>query len=365
MRFVEIESGIRMKQIIKHSLVGAAAMMLVACGGGGDDAGSCKYGTSCNANAVDGTGVSKVSTTQATQKSMSFSAEDYQLDWSIDGKESTVTIRVADTAGNPLPAGTVIQFSVSGGQIEKTCTTGNATDGSSGCTVSFTTANPRPANGLVSVVAWLVGEESYKDLNGNGKYDQGEPFYESGTLFRDDDGSGDYTPNVDEIVVSNTLSDSQIGVGTSACRQDSQAEPTEIPLSVPNSCDGVWGKTLVRSQAYFAVSDPRNLDIETATTNNAGQSLSGSNWVRVFTRAPDGTSKVAAVSGTTVSVAPASGTLPANCSLSILPSTSVSSTAVLPTYHRVAISGPSCVGESVIVTATSGAFSQQVSLTLQ
>jgi hypothetical protein len=33
----------------------------------------------------------------------------------------------------------------------------------------------------------MQGEEAYKDLNGNGKYDLGEPFIDSGRIFRDDD----------------------------------------------------------------------------------------------------------------------------------------------------------------------------------
>jgi hypothetical protein len=340
---------------IVAALISAAAV--VGCGGGGDPGKSVfdKSGTGGGSGDV----VSDVSNAKATQKAMSFSASDYQLNWGMDGDTADVTIRISDTAGNPLPKDTLIQFSVSGGSIIKTCLTGADDSISTGCSVQFTTQNPRPSNGLVAVVAWLIGEEAYKDLNGNGKYDSGEPFYESGTLFRDDDANGAYTPNVDELVVASSSTEGKVGVGTQACHQDAEAQPTEVPMSVPNTCDGVWGKTLVRAVAYFAVSDARRLGIESATTDNSGATLPGGPWVRVFTLAPDGTSKVAAVSGTTVTAESSDSA----CTLSVLPTTSVSNTSVYPTYHRIVGSG--CAANTpVTVKATSGDFTQQTTVIL-
>lgn len=338
-----------MKTIKLLCVAGAAVLALNGCGGGGGDP-----GTTFQSGDNDGDGLSDVSTTKATQKSVSFAAEDYQLDWSSNGITTSVTILVADTAGNPLPAGSKIQFSTSGGQIEKTCTTGTGDAGASGCSVTFTTANPRPSNGLVSIVAWLVGEEAYKDLNGNGKYDSGEPFYESGTLFRDDNGSGDYTPGVDELVVGTTNAEKRVGVGTSACREDDDAAPTEVPMSVPNTCDGVWGKTLVRAVSYFAISDPRRLGIAQATDED-DDPVPGK--VTVFTLAPDGQSRVAAVTGTTLSVV---STLPAGCVASFQPDNTVSSTAVLPTEHEIVLTGTCSSVTSVSVRATTGSRTAQV-----
>lgn len=328
------------------ALAMSCAAVLSACGGGGDS-GTPPWSDGSNSGSGNG-GVSGVSSEKATQRSVSFSAEKYNLDWSFDGTKAAVTIRVADTAGNPLPKGTKVQFSVSGGQIVKTCTTGSDGEaGATGCSVDFSTSNPRPSNGIVSVIAWLVGEESYKDLNGNGKYDNGEPFYESGTLFRDDDGDGAYTPGVDELVVGTTLEEGRVGVGTSACRQDAAAKPTEVPLSVPGTCDGVWGKTLVRAQSYFAVSDPRRLGAEQATDDN-GDPIAAT--VLVYTLATDGVSKVAPVSGTAVTV----DSPPAGCSATVSPTT-VSETTTGPSEHVITATG-TC-GSSLSVKATSGAYS--------
>lgn len=50
-----------------------------------------------------------------------------------------------------------------------------------------------PRDGLVTLVAYASGEESYTDANGNGKYDEGEPFEDIGEPFADfnDNGSWD------------------------------------------------------------------------------------------------------------------------------------------------------------------------------
>lgn len=336
-------------------MVGLAVVLafgVAGCGGGSEDE------TNGSGSNTDNGGVSNVSSEKATQKSISFSAESYNLDWSADGTTAAVTVRVSDTAGNPLPTGTKIQFSASGGQIEKTCSTGSGTAGATGCSVNFYTQNPRPADGIVSIVAWMVGEESYKDLNGNGKYDAGEPFYESGTLFRDDDMSQGYTASVDELVVGTSIEERKIGVGTSACRQDTAAAPTEIPLSVPNTCDGVWGKTLIRAQAYFAVSDPRRLGVEQAE-DVGGSALP--NVVSVFSYSPSGNAKVAAPSGTVLTVEG----LASGCTANFTPNATVDAVSYLPTQHTIVLTGGSCpTSGSVQVKATSGSYSQYASISV-
>jgi len=181
------------------------------------------------------------------------SVEKYALNWSLDGDKTTVTVRVADSAGNPVPDGTRVQFSTSGGQIVTSCELKGVADGAatiSACSVDFATQNYRPTNGYVAIVAWLQGQEAFKDLNGNGIYDTGEPFADAGRLFRDDNLDLVFTDQADELNVGATLA-STPGIGTSACNVDPAVPLNEAPQSVPATCDGVWGATLVRAAVYL------------------------------------------------------------------------------------------------------------------
>jgi hypothetical protein len=311
----------------------AAGGLLTGCGGGGPDAGTPLY--TPLATTDDTSGLADVSTAKATQKSMSIAAEDYGLNWGINNESTSVTVMVADTAGNPLPKGTKVQFTTEGGQIESYCTIGTSTgtsglaSGSSGCSVKFFTANPRPQDGKITITAWLVGEEAYKDLNGNGRYDSGEPFYESGQMFRDDNEDDEYTPGVDEIVVSGVKGENSVGIGTSACHQDAAAEPTVTPLSVPNTCDGVWGKTLVRALITFGVSDPRNGNLK------LDEVVDGTDhYVEVYTLAPDGTSHVRAPSGTKIDLTSTDSGCAPTASPSEVPVTGADST-----FHKLTFTG--------------------------
>ena len=280
-----------------------SVMVLAACGGGGGDAGTNSFGagsgTSGGGTGTGGTGTGGLapapgelgleelglggtgtgtggSTTPTTpgggistvangipsQRFMSISASVYNLDWSFDGKTADIQIFAADTAGNPVPNGTVVQFSTEGGQIVTSCQTTGIQSGASvisGCKVTFNTQDFRPLDGLVRIIAWMEGEEAYKDLNANGKYDAGEPFVDSGQIFRDDDDSQAYNADKDELSIGATLTGAP-GIGTAVCAPPSQpVNINETPLSVDNTCDGVWGKTLIRRTIRLPVSDPREL----------------------------------------------------------------------------------------------------------
>ena len=110
-----------------------------------------------------------VSTGIPDQDSFSLAASILNIEgWSVDGTTSNITVRLADHFHNPVPDGTAVKFTTSGGSIEPSCTT---TKGA--CTVQFTSQAPRPPNGRAVVLADALGEESFTDLNGNGQYDPG------------------------------------------------------------------------------------------------------------------------------------------------------------------------------------------------
>ena len=114
------------------------------------------------------------------------------------GPGATITARLGDHFHNPVPDGTAVSFTASGGTIDASCLTGlvstTLTNGSvitqagtpGECTVRYCSGNPRPANDRVTVLAYALGEESFTDTNGNNLYDAGEPFTDLGEPFRND-----------------------------------------------------------------------------------------------------------------------------------------------------------------------------------
>jgi hypothetical protein len=374
-------AGAGFMRMIKGMLAAAFALALAACGGGGCDAGSspltgaaaCSASEAASGNtgttppsggSTAGGGISNVSSGQPNQRSMSLSVEKYALNWGLDGDTTTVTVRVADTAGNPVPDGTAVQLSSSGGQVQTSCRlTGVASGAStiSQCSVTFATQNQRPLNGFVAISAWLEGDEAYIDRNGDGKYTPGEPFYDTGRLFRDDDINGIYTPNVDELNLGSTVISSP-GLGTSSCGPNAGTSglavtdatfgfrDNSVPTSVTGTCNGAWGRTLVRASTYLPVSDPRFLAIDQAP----GGVIVSSQW------SSDPANASAAPAGTTVSVVSA----PAGCTFNISPPT-VPNNSIMPTFHRLtpSVSG-TCNAGQVTVKAAFGDNEVTVTATL-
>ena len=137
-----------------------------------------------------------ISTGIPDQDSMSISFSKLNPDaWEVDNVGVDVVVLLADAFNNPVPDGTAVSFTTEGGSIESSCIT---VDG--GCTVKWRSQFPRPegqklaANnvpprisnidaagvpnfmgqkygGRVSIIATAIGEESFPDLNGNGRFD--------------------------------------------------------------------------------------------------------------------------------------------------------------------------------------------------
>jgi hypothetical protein len=109
-----------------------------------------------------------------------------------------VVFQAADHFNNFVPDGTVVYFTTELGSINASCT---FTDGV--CTVTWRSGNPRdsycddqaPAcrKGLSTILAFLIGEESFVDFNANGYFDPGDVFdstTDMGEPFRDDNDNG-------------------------------------------------------------------------------------------------------------------------------------------------------------------------------
>jgi hypothetical protein len=157
--------------------------------------------------------------------------------WGHDGVISQITARLADRFNNPVPDGTAVTFTTEGGSIDGSCTT---VDGE--CSVTWRSQLPRPCGqtigdsevvlnplsgpnvceytggpvnsgpqagfaplgqpygGRATIVATVVGEESFIDTNGNGVFDDGDTATDLPEAWRDEneDGvRGAYEPFVD------------------------------------------------------------------------------------------------------------------------------------------------------------------------
>jgi hypothetical protein len=193
--------------------------------------------------------------------------------YNIEGTTNTYTIFAADRSGNPVPAGTSINFTTEGGQIVQSANT-QLVNGIARATVNFVSAEPRPADGRVTITAYALGEESFLDLNGNNVYDTGEPFQDLGDVFKDRRFNGLFDSSEDEFVPLN--GDSAACVTTT---NPLLALDPSIP-SRPNTCDGVWsgaGKVYVRRavETVLSTSTARPLWYETGGTSG-GRGLSDS-----------------------------------------------------------------------------------------
>ncbi len=155
------------------------------------------------------------------QNSASLSLSDLEpVAWLHDGVKSNATIRLADAFNNPVPNGTAVTFTTSGGAIDGSCTTSGGS-----CTVEWRSQNPRPnpaatvsfsnitessytmscsdaskecRKGRVQILATAIGNESFVDGNGNGLYDD-----ISNDIFTNSNGV--YSPSTQGMALSNSL----------------------------------------------------------------------------------------------------------------------------------------------------------------
>ncbi|MFM6991584.1 MAG: hypothetical protein ACKOWD_09860 [Rhodoferax sp.] len=176
------------------------------------------------------------------------------LNW--DGTTTSLTARVADRQGNAVPAGTVVNFTSSGGQIGGSCVIALA-DGIASCSTTFASQNPRPSNGRVAVLSYTEGLKEYVDVNGNNVFDAGvDTLMDMGDAYRDDDESGTFDASRGEFVVSRGATGSCAGSGG------------YVP-SRANTCDGTTAATTVRRQSMLIMSGSTAHITDLSVTNGS------------------------------------------------------------------------------------------------
>ena len=174
-----------------------------------------------------------ISTGIADQNSMSVSAVTLNPEaWVLDGVTVPINVYIADHFNNPVPDGTAVSFTTEGGQIVSSCT---ILDGS--CSVNWTSSNPRPSNGRVTILAHLQGEESFLDANGNGVFDAPDTHLtDLPEAFVDVDESGTFDDGVEEFLDFNSnasydLADGEYN-GVLCCDSDAVAEANAAGVGI-------------------------------------------------------------------------------------------------------------------------------------
>ena len=105
-----------------------------------------------------------------------------------NGSIANISVLIADRFNNPAPAGTTVAFRTEGGAIGASCVTGSDANGPTGaCSVQWRSQNPRPIDGRSTVLATVIGEETFFDNNGDGLFNAGETFIDLPEAFEDYD----------------------------------------------------------------------------------------------------------------------------------------------------------------------------------
>jgi hypothetical protein len=171
-----------------------------------------------------------------------------------DGTPNSYTTIVSDRLGNPVPAGTTINFVVEGGgQIGTAAQIVLGDDGLASATVSYESSENRPIDGRITVLAYALGEESFLDLNGDNAFSAGEGFQDLGDVFVSRNFLPDFDAALDQFI--------SLGIsGSSACasREPDPADLLLTGVGIPSragTCDGVWSRAYVRRATETVLSD--------------------------------------------------------------------------------------------------------------
>lgn len=132
------------------------------------------------------------------QNSMSLSVSTYSPEAKeFDGITVDITARVADRYNNPVKDGTTINFIAESGKIGDG-TVGSCLTTDSKCTVIWESQGERPVDNRNTILAYVIGHESFYDRNGNGLFDLGDNFEDLSEAFLDSDENGSFNPSSDK-----------------------------------------------------------------------------------------------------------------------------------------------------------------------
>ncbi|MCM0610945.1 hypothetical protein KFJ24_00460 [Marinobacter sediminum] len=136
-----------------------------------------------------------ISATIPDQDSFSLSVEQNFLPNSrnYDGVTIPITIRAADRNNNRI-SDAVVNFVTNGGSVQSECTLQDGV-----CSIEWISQDPRPEGGVVQILARTVGEESFTDVDSDGKFTASADTFntaldDKGEAFLDVNRNGTYDP---------------------------------------------------------------------------------------------------------------------------------------------------------------------------
>jgi hypothetical protein len=271
-----------------------------------------------------------ISSGPPSQKFISLSAEIFNIEGANrDGISTKLTARLADRQGNPVENGTVVNFTAEGGQVASSCATAKV-NGISSCSVDFTSQNPRPAGGRVSILAYASGTKDFTDKNGNNTYDAGDDLANIGDAYRDDNENGVY--DLGEFVIPRG--------GLLACPAQVSGFPSRAGTCDLNLATTVRQQTVI----LFASSTPAPLNIIDFTLTHLEFTLGSKDYPAL--PMPSGT----AVGVDVLDLTPGNGT---DCTLDKVIGTTVNNTTTVTTHE--ATFKDCATGDRVTVKVTSPA----------
>lgn len=189
-----------------------------------------------------------------TQAAFSLSQRTVNIEgFNVDGTPNTYTVIASDRMGNPVPAGTSINFVSEGGQVVGVGQIA-LLNGLASATVNFQSADPRPADGRITIAAYALGEESFIDANGNNIYDPGEDFQDLGDVFISRGFSRTFNEAIDQRIPQSLTAAATCVNASSALLALDRSIPSATTFSGANRCDGAWGQAFVRRAAETVLS---------------------------------------------------------------------------------------------------------------
>ncbi len=233
-----------------------------------------------------------VSIGRVTQDGLSLSVSKNSLQNVIDGDTATITARMVDRTRNPVPDGTVISFDSEGGKVEPNSSTVQGV-----CSVTLTTQEPRPLDNRVTVLAYVEGDKSFTDLDGDNLYTKGVDRLLSniGSFFRDDNEDNQYNKDygIGEFLYNRAVLGNKATCDSSTIRHPNIADTCDDNLD-----------TVIRQQLLFAFAE----NTPTFTNVKASGSLLS------FNMYGNSAQSVPMPTGTTISVTPEDNTKANNLS---------------------------------------------------
>lgn len=113
----------------------------------------------------------------------------------VNDIEVVLTALVFDRFGNPVPDGTVVNFTSECGGVGNDGPSGACQTQTGRCTATWFSqpaASSSCSQNRVGILAYVIGEETFLDADGDGYYDLGESFEANTEAYRDDNESGTF-----------------------------------------------------------------------------------------------------------------------------------------------------------------------------